>query len=51
MKEIRHTAYIIGIQQYDKDLTSLKTPINDASRLAKLLEHQFGYQVKLLLKS
>ncbi len=45
-KEIRYTAYVIGIEEYTKDISSLKTPIKDADRFRKLLENEFNYTVE-----
>lgn len=44
-------ALIIGINDYQNGIPPLRTAINDATRLAKMLEQDFGYQVRLLTES
>ncbi len=43
-------ALIIGNNKYD-DLPELKTAVNDATSLAKLLKEHYGFKVKLLLNA
>lgn len=42
-------AVIIGINQYQKSICSLETPVSDAKELAHILECEHGYNVMLLL--
>lgn len=42
-------ALIIGNQKYKFPLTPLKTPINDATRLERILKENYGFKTKLLL--
>jgi WD40 repeat protein len=44
-------AIIIGINDYQNGVPSLKTPVNDAQTLAKLLQDKHGYTVMLILDS
>lgn len=46
----RYFALIIGNQDYDK-IDSLRTPVNDAQRLATLLRDRYGFGVTLLLNA
>jgi hypothetical protein len=39
----RSLAVVIGINNYQDGVPSLKTPVNDARGLAKLLKEQHGY--------
>lgn len=50
MAEIKRSlAVVIGINQYFKNITPLETAVNDAEKLANLLEEKYNYQVLLLL--
>jgi hypothetical protein len=42
-------ALVIGINRYRPPLASLKTPVNDAQAVAKLLSERYGFQVKVLV--
>jgi hypothetical protein len=45
-----YRALVIGINDYqDKKIPALKTAVNDAKELAKLLQTRYGFQVALLL--
>jgi len=45
-----YRALIIGINDYkDKKIPDLKTAINDAKSMAKLLREKYGFQVELML--
>jgi WD40 repeat protein len=44
-------AIIIGINDYRNGVPSLKTPVNDAQTLAKLLQDKHGYTVMLILNN
>ncbi|WP_414586376.1 eIF2A-related protein [Scytonema sp. PCC 10023] len=45
----RRLAVVIGINQYFNGIPALKTAVNDASKLAHILETKYQYQVLLLL--
>lgn len=45
----RNLAVVIGINNYRNGVPSLKTPINDAQTLAKILKDDHGYDVELML--
>lgn len=50
MPEIKRSlAVVIGINQYFNKITPLETAVNDAEKLANLLEERYNYQVLLLL--
>lgn len=50
MVEIKRSlAVVIGINQYFNNITPLETAVNDAEKLANLLEEKYNYQVLLLL--
>jgi TPR repeat protein/uncharacterized caspase-like protein len=42
-------ALIIGINQYPSGLPQLKTAVNDAQEMGKLLHDQYGFQVRYLM--
>jgi len=42
-------ALVIGINQYRPPLPHLKTAVNDAQAIARILSERYGFQVKLLL--
>ena len=45
-----YRALIIGINDYkDPNIPDLKTPVNDAQAMGKLLHERYGFQVELLL--
>ena len=44
-------ALIIGINEYSNGIRRLSTPVNDATRLASILESEHGYKVHLLTKN
>ena len=44
----RYHALVIGIQNYQY-LTKLKTPLNDAREIARILRYKYGFEVTLLL--
>ena len=44
----RSLAIVIGIDCYSNRIPPLTTAVNDASRLARILETQHGYSVTLL---
>ena len=45
-----YRALIIGINDYkDPNIPDLKTPVNDAKAMGKLLHDRYGFQVDLLL--
>ncbi|HEY8521316.1 MAG TPA: caspase family protein [Gammaproteobacteria bacterium] len=44
----RYYALIIGVQHYER-LDSLASPANDASRVARLLEERYGFDVQVLV--
>ncbi len=41
----RSIAVVIGVNQYENGIPPLKTAVNDAKKLAKILEIQYQYQV------
>ncbi|MDF5733052.1 MAG: caspase family protein [Rhizonema sp. PD38] len=41
----RSIAVVIGVNQYENGIPPLKTAVNDAKKLAKILETQYQYQV------
>ena len=43
-------AIVVGINDYAHGIPPLKTAVNDARRLAELLEQQHGYQVRCLTR-
>ncbi len=45
----RSIAVVIGINQYENGIPPLKTAVNDATKLANILETQYQYQVLRLL--
>ncbi len=45
----RNIAIVVGINNYQDGIPSLKTPVNDAQTLAKILATQHGYETHLLL--
>ncbi|WP_413168070.1 caspase family protein [Capilliphycus salinus ALCB114379] len=45
----RNLAVVIGINNYQDGVPTLKTPVNDAQTLAKILQTQHDYKVDLLL--
>ena len=45
----RNIAIIIGINNYQSGIPTLKTATNDAKKIAQVLEHQHGYKVWGLL--
>jgi hypothetical protein len=45
----RNLAIVIGINQYENGIFPLQTAVNDAKELARILEQEHGYQVRLLL--
>ena len=45
----RNIAIIIGINNYQSGIPTLKTATNDAQKIAQVLEHQHGYKVWGLL--
>ncbi|MFB2897444.1 caspase family protein [Aerosakkonemataceae cyanobacterium BLCC-F50] len=50
MAEIKRSlAVVIGINQYFNNIAPLETAVNDAEKLANLLEQKYNYQVLLLL--
>ncbi|MBD2775387.1 eIF2A-related protein [Iningainema tapete] len=52
MAEIkRNLAVVVGINQYINCIPVLKTAVNDATKLAHILETKYQYQVLLLLDS
>ncbi len=40
----RNIAVVIGINEYQNGIHQLSTPVNDAERLAELLEKEYEYQ-------
>ena len=44
----RSLAYIIGIDRYGNGIPRLRSAVNDARRLAEILDKDHGYQVQLL---
>lgn len=45
-----YRALIIGIDDYkDPDIPDLKTPVNDAEAMGKLLHDRYGFEIELLL--
>lgn len=42
-------AIVIGINKYTNGIPSLKNAVNDAQKIAEILETKYGYQVLLLL--
>jgi Caspase domain len=44
-------ALVVGINQYGPPLPSLKTAVNDAQAIARVLSESYGFQVKLLVDS
>jgi len=50
MSEFTHSyALIIGIDDYNNGISSLKTAVSDATEIARILETEHGYTVTLLL--
>ncbi|OKH30659.1 hypothetical protein NIES2119_30500 [[Phormidium ambiguum] IAM M-71] len=50
MAEIKRSlAVVIGINKYFNNIAPLETAVNDADKLANLLEQKYNYQVLLLL--
>jgi hypothetical protein len=50
--DVRNGSYyalVIGINQYAAPLPTLKTAVNDAQAVAKLLSERYGFQINLLL--
>ncbi len=47
----RNIAVIIGINQYQNGIPILKTPVNDARRLAKILEDKYEYKKPYVLEN
>ncbi len=45
----RNLAFIIGINNYTNGISSLKTAVNDAEKLAKILSEKHNYQVWVCL--
>ena len=48
-RPIRNLAILVGINAYEHEISPLKTPVNDASSLAKILEGAYNYDVRKLL--
>lgn len=46
----RSLAVLIGINDYQNGIYPLTTPVNDATRLAELLEKEHGYEAHLLVE-
>lgn len=46
----RNLAIVIGINDYRHNIPRLRTPGNDASRLADLLRETFGFEVEILVE-
>jgi hypothetical protein len=46
---IRNLAILVGINGYKNKILPLKTPVNDAIALAKVLERSYNYDVRTLL--
>jgi Caspase domain/TonB C terminal len=44
-------ALVVGINQYKSPLPNLKTAVNDAQTIARVLSQSYGFQVKLLMNS
>ena len=44
-----HYALIIGINNYQSPLAKLKTPVNDAKRVEKVLREKYGFKTTLLV--
>jgi hypothetical protein len=44
-------ALVVGINQYKPPLPNLKTAVNDAQTIARVLSESYGFQVKLLVNS
>ena len=49
MKFRRNIAIVIGINDYQDGVPTLKTPVNDAQTLEKILQTQHGYETYLVL--
>ncbi|MEL6787902.1 MAG: caspase family protein, partial [Cyanobacteria bacterium J06607_15] len=45
----RNLAITIGINKYQNGISSLATAVNDAEEVARILQHDHGYQVWDLL--
>lgn len=48
---VRNLAILVGINNYqnEKGINPLKTPVNDANKLAQILENAYNYDIKFLL--
>ena len=46
----RNHAVIIGIDKYSNGISPLATAVNDARRLAQILEEQYDYSITLLIE-
>src|ERR1700678_175133 len=44
-------AVVIGIDEYGQGIPSLRTAVNDAARIAKVLEKDYGYAVRVLTEN
>ena len=45
----RNLAFVIGINNYNNEIAPLKTAVNDAKKLSKILEKEHGYEPEVLL--
>ena len=45
----KYYALVIGIDQYHPPMQQLRTPVNDAKAIGKLLHDQYGFEVRFLL--
>ena len=52
MKGFRQShAVVIGIDQYGQGIPPLRTAVNDASRIAQVLEKDYGYSVRVVTEN